>query len=119
MPSPDVTLFTYKESDMAIISFSPRSSLSPLTRCSLLALSISAVPGAARADSPWHVTDGTTREVTGSYSASTPGDYPLLASGPGSRLETGSDGLSFRSRGDNLHAADISGGEVSALAAPY
>lgn len=84
--------------------------LSPLARACLLAFTAGTMASPSLAASPWHVTDGTTREVTGSYSASDPGDSPLLAVGAGSRLETASDGLSFRARGNNLHAADIRDG---------
>ncbi|HCJ7369194.1 TPA: autotransporter outer membrane beta-barrel domain-containing protein [Enterobacter hormaechei subsp. xiangfangensis] len=86
--------------------------LSFLSRSCLLALA-AAVPVDAVAESPWRVTDGSTLDVTSGYVSDTTGDYPLLASGAGSLLQTRADGLNFRTTGDLLYAANaLSGGGI-------
>lgn len=81
-----------------------------LSQCCLLALASAALSPAARAGNS--VTDGSTLLVTSGYTSSLAGDYPLLASGAGSLLQT-SVPLTFRTSGNNLFAARIlDGGEM-------
>jgi outer membrane autotransporter protein len=86
--------------------------LSFLSRSCLLALA-AAIPVDAAAASPWRVTDGSTLDVTGGYVSDTANDYPLLASGAGSLLQTTVDGLNFRTTGGLLYAANVlAGGDI-------
>lgn len=86
--------------------------LSFLSRSCLLALA-AAIPVDAAAASSWRVTDGSTLDVTSGYVSDTANDYPLLASGAGSLLQTRADGLNFRTTGDLLYAANaLSGGGI-------
>lgn len=85
--------------------------LSLLTRSCLLALTASS-SFIASADvlSPWRATDGALLKVTRGYSGRAAQDYPLFASGAGSRLETASSGLSFDTTGNLMHAAYATAG---------
>lgn len=86
--------------------------LSLLSRSCLLTLA-GATSVDASASSPWRVTDGSTLNVTSGYVSDTARDYPLLASGAGSLLQTATDGLSFRTSGNLLYAANaLSGGGI-------
>lgn len=81
-----------------------------LSQCCLLALASAALSPTAQAGNS--VTDGSTLLVTSGYTSSLAGDYPLLASGAGSLLQT-SVPLTFRTSGNNLFAARIlDGGEM-------
>ena len=86
--------------------------LSFLSRSCLVALAAT-IPVDVMAESPWRVTDGSTLDVTSGYVSDTANDYPLLASGAGSLLQTTADGLNFRTTGDVLYAANaLAGGGI-------
>lgn len=85
--------------------------LSLISRSCLLALTAgSCAAASADVGSPWRAIDGTTMKVTTGYSTDAEKDYPLFASGTGSRLETDLPGLVFNTSGNLLHAAHATAG---------
>lgn len=78
--------------------------------CWLALINTASFSGAAIADSPWRVTDGSTLDVTSGYTSSTARDYPLFSSGSGSLLQTTTIGLNFRTFGNLLYAANATAG---------
>ncbi|RTF43318.1 autotransporter outer membrane beta-barrel domain-containing protein [Serratia marcescens] len=85
--------------------------LSLLSRsCWLALVTTGGFSGAAIADSPWRVTDGSTLDVTNGYTSTTARDYPLFSSGNGSLLQTTIAGLDFRTVGNLLYAANAAAG---------
>ena len=78
------------------------------------AVMLSCFPAAVMAESPWRVTDGSTLNVTSSYSTDIQDDYPLFASGNGSHLLVNPN-LSFSSKRDNLDVLQVKDGALAEL----
>lgn len=78
------------------------------------AIMLSCFPACVLAESPWKVTNGTTLNVTSSYSTDIQDDYPLYASGSGSHLIVNPN-LSFSSKRDNLDVLQVKEGALAEL----